>query len=185
MADSDKAERKAERLRKRRILRSRFSFGHPAWAVFAFAALVSIVFIAVDARGVLAAGDEWDYFHRLATRPLPEALFNAPVDKYLIAVPLLTIYLPQAEIFGIGETLPLRLAGIGLVVACLQSGMGEKRCEWRQGFAALGVRRIACNNAPPSQPFPRREGRARLGGGRGRTGVRFRGNCVSVSPRSV
>ena len=130
--------KKRERARRRETRRSRFGFRHPAWAAFAFAALVSAVFIGIDARGTLPSGDEWDYFHRLATQPLPEALFDAPPNKYLLAVPLFTIYLPQAEIFGIGEVLPLRMASVGLSIAAagLTLELIRRRAGYGFGLAA-------------------------------------------------
>lgn len=135
MADEDKTEQERERVER---LRARFRSSHPAWAGFAFAAVLSAVFVGIDARGVLPSGDEWDYFHRLATQPLPQALFDAPVNKYLLAVPLFTVYLPQAEIFGIGEALPLRMAGVGLVVivAGLVMELTRRRAGYGFGLAA-------------------------------------------------
>jgi hypothetical protein len=138
MADTDKAENNGPDVPKQGSLRSRLGRSHAAWLAFAFAALVSSVFVAIDARGTLPAGDEWDYFHRLATQPLPEALFDAPINKYLLTVPLFTIYLPQAEIFGLGEVLPLRIAGIGLVVlvAGLTMELSRRRAGYAFGLAA-------------------------------------------------
>jgi len=135
MADEDKTEQERKRVER---LRARFRSSHPAWAGFAFAALLSAVFVGIDARGVLPSGDEWDYFHRLATQPLPQALFDAPVNKYLLVVPLFTVYLPQAEIFGIGEALPLRMAGVGLVVivAGLVMELTRRRAGYGFGLAA-------------------------------------------------
>src|SRR5688500_20177296 len=86
MAEADKAETNREDTSKQGSLRARFGRPHPAWLAFAFAALISSVFVAIDARGTLPAGDEWDYFHRLATQPLPEALFDAPINKYLLKI---------------------------------------------------------------------------------------------------
>ncbi|MDQ2676331.1 MAG: hypothetical protein M3Y34_05930 [Actinomycetota bacterium] len=118
-----------------------------AWLVFAVAALAAVIFVAVDAAGVTAGGDEWDYLHRLASEPLPDALFDAPPGKYLLAVPLLTVYLPLAELFGIGDYLPFRLVGMGLTVVAAGLLLALTRRRAGDGFALPAAILLLCFGA--------------------------------------
>jgi hypothetical protein len=87
-----------------------------ASAIFAAAALISIVVIGLAGRGQTLKGDEWGYAHRLATLSLPDAMFNTPPGKYLLVLPML-FYKFAFSTIGISDYVPYRLVGMGLTIA--------------------------------------------------------------------
>jgi hypothetical protein len=86
-----------------------------AWAIFAGAALISILVLAFAGRGQTLKGDEWGYARDLATLPLSHVLFDPPAGKYLLVLPLL-LYKGAFSTFGISDYTPYRLAGMALTV---------------------------------------------------------------------
>jgi hypothetical protein len=63
------------------------------------------------------SGDPLGYAVRLSSEPFGHALLHPPVNKYLIAVPLI-IYKGMFETFGLGSYAPYRVVGIALVLLC-------------------------------------------------------------------
>jgi hypothetical protein len=86
------------------------------WAIFAVAALIAILILVLAGQGQTLKGDEWGYARELATRPLPDALFDPPAGKYLLVLPLL-LYKAAFSTIGISDYIPYRLAAMALTVA--------------------------------------------------------------------
>ena len=86
------------------------------WAIFAAAALIAILILVLAGQGQTLKGDEWAYARELATRPLPDALFDPPAGKYLLVLPLL-LYRAAFSTIGISDYIPYRLTAMALTVA--------------------------------------------------------------------
>jgi hypothetical protein len=86
------------------------------WALFATAALASILLVGLAGRGQTLKSDEWFYAYRLVEWPLHSAVFEPPPGKYLLALPILG-YKAAFSTIGIESYLPYRLASLALAVA--------------------------------------------------------------------
>ncbi len=86
-----------------------------AWAVFAAAAIASILLVGYEGRGQTLIGDQWGYANRLATLPLLHVVFEPPPGKYLLALPMFA-YKAAFTTIGVAHWLPYRLASIALTI---------------------------------------------------------------------
>src|SRR3954452_11658886 len=109
----DRRARVSERLRS--LLTSERGRRMLAIAIFAVAALTSVLVLGFAGRGQTLKGDEWGYAHRFATESLPHVLFVTPHGKYLLVLPMLLYKLAFSTI-GISQYLPYRLAAMGLTI---------------------------------------------------------------------
>ena len=85
------------------------------WAVFAAAAVASILLVGYEGRGQTLIGDQWGYANRLATLPLLHVVFEPPPGKYLLALPMFA-YNAAFTTIGVAHWLPYRLASIALTI---------------------------------------------------------------------
>ncbi len=87
-----------------------------AFAIFALAALISVLVLGFAGRGQTLKGDEWGYVHRFATQPFLHVVFVTPPGKYLLVLPMILYKLAFATI-GISDYLPYRMAAVALTIA--------------------------------------------------------------------
>ncbi len=87
-----------------------------AWALFAVAAVASMLLIGYEGRHQTLIGDQWGYANRLATLPLLHVVFEPPPGKYLLVLPMFAYKAAFATI-GVAHWLPYRLLSIGLTIA--------------------------------------------------------------------
>ncbi len=85
------------------------------WAVFAAAAVASLLLVGFEGRNQTLIGDQWGYAKRLATLPLLHVVFEPPPGKYLLALPMFA-YKAAFTTIGVAHWLPYRLASIALTI---------------------------------------------------------------------
>jgi hypothetical protein len=88
-----------------------------AWLVLTLLMALSAALIWRWSTHATLRGDEWGYAYRVSVEPTYDYLFDPPRGKHLIAVPLL-LYKAAFEGFGIGSSVPYRLAHIALLLLC-------------------------------------------------------------------
>ena len=105
-----------------------------AWAVFAAAAIASILLVGYEGRGQTLIGDQWGYANRLQRSRSFMSFSSHPQASYLLALPMFA-YKAAFTTIGVAHWLPYRLASIALTI--LVAGLFS---SWRRDASDTWLR---------------------------------------------